>query len=465
MFWPICLKNYSIISSHNTTIMAGKIWEKNVQADQRIEKFTVGKDREMDLCLAKYDVLGSMAHIRMLESVGLLQADELEVLLLVLKEIHQTIEEGTFVIEDDVEDVHSQVELLLTRKLGDVGKKIHSGRSRNDQVLVDLKLFARAELMGITGQVNDLIETLIEQSNRYKHVLLPGYTHLQIAMPSSFGLWFGAYAESLADDLQLLLSAWKITNRNPLGSAAGYGSSFPLNRQMTTNLLGFESMNYNVVYAQMGRGKMERTVANAMASVAATVSKLVFDACLYNSQNFGFIKLPEEFTTGSSIMPHKKNPDVFELTRAKCNKIQSVPQQIMMITNNLPSGYFRDLQIIKEVFIPAFAELKDCLDMTTLMMSQLQVNEQILDDPKYDLIFSVETVNKLTLSGVPFRDAYKQVGLEIEAGNFNPDKAIQHTHEGSIGNLCNDEILAYKNEIIGQFGFDSVKRAIDKLLV
>lgn len=465
MFWPICLKNYSIISSHNTTIMAGKIWEKNVQADQRIEKFTVGRDREMDLCLAKYDVLGSMAHIRMLESVGLLQADELEVLLLVLKEIYQTIEDGAFVIEEDVEDVHSQVELLLTRKLGDVGKKIHSGRSRNDQVLVDLKLFARAELMEITGQVNDLIETLIEQSNRYKHVLLPGYTHLQIAMPSSFGLWFGAYAESLADDLQLLLSAWKITNRNPLGSAAGYGSSFPLNRQMTTDLLGFESMNYNVVYAQMGRGKMERTVANAMASVAATVSKLAFDACLYNSQNFGFIKLPEEFTTGSSIMPHKKNPDVFELTRAKCNKIQSVPQQITMITNNLPSGYFRDLQIIKEIFIPAFAELKDCLDMTTLMMSQLQVNEQILDDPKYDLIFSVETVNKLTLDGVPFRDAYKQVGLDIEAGNFNPDKAIQHTHEGSIGNLCNDEILAYKNEIIGQFGFDSVKRAIDKLLV
>jgi argininosuccinate lyase len=330
--------------------------------------------------------------------------------------------------------------------------------------LVDLKLFARAELMKITDQVNDLIETLIEQSNRYKHVLLPGYTHLQIAMPSSFGLWFGAYAESLADDLQLLLSAWKITNRNPLGSAAGYGSSFPLNRQMTTDLLGFESMNYNVVYAQMGRGKMERTVANAMASVAATISKLAFDACLYNSQNFGFIKLPEEFTTGSSIMPHKKNPDVFELTRAKCNKIQSVPQQIMMITNNLPSGYFRDLQIIKEVFIPAFAELKDCLDMTTLMMSQLQVNEQILDDPKYDLIFSVETVNKLTLGGVPFRDAYKQVGLNIEAGNFNPDKAIQHTHEGSIGNLCNDEILAYKDEIISQFGFDSVKRAIDQLL-
>ena len=327
--------------------MAEKIWEKNVQADQRIEKFTVGRDREMDLCLAKYDVLGSMAHIRMLESVGLLQADELEVLLIVLKEIYQTIEEGIFVIEDDVEDVHSQVELLLTRKLGDVGKKIHSGRSRNDQVLVDLKLFARTELMKITGQVNDLIEALIEQSNRYKHVLLPGYTHLQIAMPSSFGLWFGAYAESLADDLQLLLSAWKITNRNPLGSAAGYGSSFPLNRQMTTDLLGFDSMNYNVVYAQMGRGKMERTVANALASVAATVSKLAFDACMYNSQNFGFIKLPDEFTTGSSIMPHKKNPDVFELTRAKCNKIQSLPQQIMLITNNLPSGYFRDLQKVR----------------------------------------------------------------------------------------------------------------------
>lgn len=464
MFWLICLRNYSIISSHNTTIMAGKIWEKNVQADQRIEKFTVGRDREMDLCLAKYDVLGSMAHIRMLESVGLLQADELEVLLLLLKEIHQIIEDGTFVIEDDVEDVHSQVELLLTRKLGDVGKKIHSGRSRNDQVLVDLKLFARAELMRITGQVNDLIEALIEQSNRYKHVLLPGYTHLQIAMPSSFGLWFGAYAESLADDLQLLLSAWKITNRNPLGSAAGYGSSFPLNRQMTTDLLGFDSMNYNVVYAQMGRGKMERTVANAMASVAATVSKLAFDACLYNSQNFGFIKLPDEFTTGSSIMPHKKNPDVFELTRAKCNKIQSVPQQIMMITNNLPSGYFRDLQIIKEVFIPVFGELTDCLEMTTLMISQLQVNEQILDDPKYDLIFSVETVNKLTLSGVPFRDAYKQVGLDIEAGNFNPDKAIQHTHEGSLGNLCNDAILSYKNEIISQFDFEKVKQAIDQLL-
>jgi argininosuccinate lyase len=444
--------------------MAAKIWEKNVQADKRIEKFTVGKDREMDLCLAKYDVLGSMAHIRMLESVGLLQPEELEILLFELKSIFQAIENDAFVIEEDVEDVHSQVELLLTRKLGDTGKKIHSGRSRNDQVLVDLKLFARGELIDITGRVNSLIDSLIDQSNKYKDVLLPGYTHLQIAMPSSFGLWFGAYAESLADDLQLLLSAWKITNRNPLGSAAGYGSSFPLDRQMTTDLLGFDSMNYNVVYAQMGRGKMEKTVTNALASVAATISKLAFDACLYSSQNFGFIKLPDEFTTGSSIMPHKKNPDVFELTRAKCNKIQSVPQQITLITNNLPSGYFRDLQIIKEVFIPAFDELKDCLDMTTLMVSQIQVNEQILDDSTYDFIFSVEAVNKLTLSGVPFRDAYKQIGLEIEAGNFNPDKEIQHTHEGSIGNLCNDEILAYKNEIISQFDFDKVLHAIDQLL-
>ncbi|MPM44944.1 Argininosuccinate lyase [bioreactor metagenome] len=309
-----------------------------------------------------------------------------------------------------------------------------------------------------------LTDTLIEQSNRYKDVLLPGYTHLQIAMPSSFGLWFGAYAESLADDLQLLLSAWKITNRNPLGSAAGYGSSFPLNRQMTTDLLGFDSMNYNVVYAQMGRGKMERTVANALASVAATISKLAYDACMYSSQNFGFIKLPDEFTTGSSIMPHKKNPDVFELTRAKCNKIQSAPQQITMITNNLPSGYFRDMQIIKEVFIPLFDELRDCIEMTAMMVSQIRINETILDDPKYDFIFSVEAVNNLTLKGIPFRDAYKQVGLEIEAGNFIPDKTVQHTHEGSIGNLCNDEILAYKNNIIGQFGFDKIKHAIDQLL-
>jgi len=395
-----------------------------------------------------------MAHIRMLQSVGLLEAEELELLLAELKSIYKLAESGKFVIEEGVEDVHSQVEMLLTHKLGDVGKKIHSGRSRNDQALVDLRLFARTEIAKTVSAVNDLFEVLISQSNRYKDVLLPGYTHLQVAMPSSFGLWFGAYAESLADDMQLLLSAWKITNRNPLGSAAGYGSSFPLNRQMTTDLLGFDAMNYNVVYAQMGRGKMERTVANALASVAATISKLAFDACMFTSQNFGFIKLPDEFTTGSSIMPHKKNPDVFELTRAKCNKIQSLPQQIMLITNNLPSGYFRDLQIIKEGFIPAFAELHDCIEMTELMMAQVKVNTEILNDPRYDLLFSVEEVNRLTLSGVPFRDAYKQVGLEIEAGNFKPDKTVNHTHEGSIGNLCNEEITAYKNEIMKQFGFE-----------
>lgn len=436
--------------------MATKLWEKSTQVNAKIEAFTVGRDREMDIFLAKYDVLGSMAHIRMLESVGLLQSNELELLLAELKNIYNLTEKGEFVIEDGVEDVHSQVEMLLTRKLGDIGKKIHSGRSRNDQVLLDLKLFARAEIEKTVTAVSDLFDVLIEQSNRYKNVLLPGYTHLQIAMPSSFGLLFGAYAESLADDLQLLLSAWKITNRNPLGSAAGYGSSFPLNRQLTTDLLGFDNMNYNVVYAQMGRGKMERTVANALASVAATVAKLAFDACMFTSQNFGFIRLPDEFTTGSSIMPHKKNPDVFELTRAKCNKLQSLPQQIMMITNNLPSGYFRDLQIIKEVFVPAFAELTDCLEMTAMMMAQVEVKTDILDDKRYDFLFSVEEVNRLTLEGTPFRDAYKQVGLEIEAGNFKPDKNVNHTHEGSIGNLYNNEIVSYRNEILKQFSFEKM---------
>jgi len=441
-----------------------KLWEKSTQVNAKIEAFTIGMDREMDVYLAKYDVLGSMAHIRMLESVGLLQKDELVSLLKELKCIYQLADEGNFTIESGVEDVHSQVEMLLTRKLGDVGKKIHSGRSRNDQVLLDLKLFTRAELEKTTTAVTGLFDVLIAQSNRYKDVLLPGYTHLQVAMPSSFGLWFGAYAESLADDLQLLLSAWKITNRNPLGSAAGYGSSFPLDRQLTTDLLGFDSMNYNVVYAQMGRGKMERTVANALASVAASVAKLAFDACMYTSQNFGFIRLPDEFTTGSSIMPHKKNPDVFELTRAKCNKIQSLPQQIMMITNNLPSGYFRDLQIIKELFIPAFGELTDCLQMTALMMAQVEINTEILKDSRYDYLFSVEEVNRLTLTGTPFRDAYKQVGLEIEAGKFKPDKTVHHTHQGSIGNLCNEEICSYKDEIIAHFSFDKVHQAEKELL-
>ncbi|MEI6751666.1 MAG: argininosuccinate lyase [Paludibacter sp.] len=441
-----------------------KLWEKSTQVNAKIEAFTVGRDREMDVFLAKYDVLGSMAHIRMLESVGLLREDELNLLLEELKNIYQLAEKDEFLIEEGVEDVHSQVEMLLTAKLGDMGKKIHSGRSRNDQVLLDLKLFARAEIEKTVASVNDLFEVLISQSNKYKDVLLPGYTHLQVAMPSSFGLWFGAYAESLADDLQLLLSAWKITNRNPLGSAAGYGSSFPLNRQMTTDLLGFDSMNYNVVYAQMGRGKMERTVTNALASVAATVAKLAFDACMFTSQNFGFIRLSDEFTTGSSIMPHKKNPDVFELTRAKCNKLQSLPQQILLISNNLPSGYFRDLQIIKEIFVPAFAELQDCLEMTAMMMAQVELNTEILNDSRYNFMFSVEEVNRLATKGMPFRDAYKQVGLEIEAGNFKPDKRLNHTHEGSIGNLCNDQITAYKNQVLNQFGFDKVKLAERNLL-
>jgi len=441
-----------------------KLWEKNIQVDAKIEAFTVGRDREMDVFLAKYDVLGSMAHITMLESVGLLQKDELNLLLTELKAIYTIADEGNFVIDEGVEDVHSQVEQLLTTRLGDIGKKIHSGRSRNDQVLLDLKLFARAEIRKTVEAIDELFEVLIEQSNTYKDVLLPGYTHLQVAMPSSFGLWFGAYAESLADDLQTMLSAYKITNRNPLGSAAGYGSSFPLNRQLTTDLLGFDSMNYNVVYAQMGRGKMERTVANTLAGVAATISKLAFDACMYTSQNFGFIKLPDEFTTGSSIMPHKKNPDVFELTRAKCNKLQSLPQQITLITNNLPSGYFRDLQIIKEVFVPAFAELRNCIEMTTMMMAQVKVNENILDEKRYDFLFSVEEVNRLTLEGMPFRDAYKKVGLDIESGNFTPDKNIAHTHEGSIGNLCNEQIVSYKNEVLNGFNFSKIIESEKKLL-
>ena len=444
--------------------MAQKLWEKNVQVDKEVETFTVGKDREMDLYLAKYDVLGSMAHITMLESIGLLAKEELTVLLAELKNIYAVADRGEFVIEEGVEDVHSQVELMLTRRLGDIGKKIHSGRSRNDQVLLDLKLYTRAQIRELVELTNGLFEVLISQSNRYKEVLMPGYTHLQIAMPSSVGLWFGAYAESLADDLQMMQAAYKVCNRNPLGSAAGYGSSFPLNRQMTTDLLGFDSMDYNVVYAQMGRGKMERTVAFAMAGIAATLSKLAFDACMFNSQNFGFIKLPDQFTTGSSIMPHKKNPDVFELTRAKCNKIQGLPQQITLICNNLPSGYFRDLQIIKEVFLPAFDELKDCIRMVTHMMREVKVNDHILEDDKYALLFSVEEVNRLVLEGVPFRDAYKQVGLNIEAGKFTPNKAVSHTHEGSIGNLCNDSISALMQNIIDGFSFSKVNEAEKELL-
>ena len=441
-----------------------KLWEKNFEINKEIERFTVGRDREMDLYLAKYDVLGSMAHITMLESIGLLGSDELPQLLDALKDIYALCERGEFRIEDDVEDVHSQVEMLLTRRLGDMGKKIHSGRSRNDQVLVDLKLFTRHELMEIAQEVKSLFDELIQKSNQYKDVLMPGYTHLQIAMPSSFGLWFGAYAESLADDMLFLQAAYKMTNRNPLGSAAGYGSSFPLNRTMTTELLGFDSMDYNVVYAQMGRGKMERNVGFAIATIAGTIAKMAFDACLFNSQNFAFVKLPKECTTGSSIMPHKKNPDVFELIRAKSNKLQALPQQVTLIMNNLPVGYFRDLQIIKEEFLPAFGELKDCLQMAAYIINRIEVNEHILDNPMYDPIFSVEEVNRLAASGMPFRDAYKKVGLDIEAGTFKASRDIHHTHEGSIGNLCNDRIEALMQQTLDGFNFERVTNAERKLL-
>ena len=444
--------------------MSRKLWEKNIQVDNEVERFTVGKDRELDLYLAPYDMLGSMAHITMLESIGLLTKDELQSLHAELKNMYAKAERGNFVIEEGVEDVHSQVELMLTRKLGDIGKKIHSGRSRNDQVLLDLKLFTRARIRELVRLTGDLFEVLIDRSNRYKDILMPGYTHLQIAMPSSFGLWFAAYAESLADDLLLMQAAYKICNRNPLGSTAGYGSSFPLNRSMTTELLGFDSMNYNVVYAQMGRGKMERTVAYAMAGIAATLSKLAMDACLFNSQNFGFIQLPDSFTTGSSIMPHKKNPDVFELTRAKCNTLQGMPQQIALICNNLPSGYFRDLQIIKELFLPSFDELNDCLRMVTLMMREIKINESILDDPKYSLLFSVEEVNRLVMDGVPFRDAYKKVGMDVEAGTFTTDQTVRHTHEGSMGNLCNEKIEQLMQQTIEGFQFEKVDRAEKELL-
>ena len=441
-----------------------KLWEKNFEINKEIERFTVGRDREMDMYLAKYDVLGSMAHITMLESIGLLEKDELVQLLAELKNIYHACENGDFVIEDDVEDVHSQVEMLLTRKLGDMGKKIHSGRSRNDQVLVDLKLFTRHQLKDIADEVKSLFDELIGKSEQYKNVLMPGYTHLQVAMPSSFGLWFGAYAESLADDLLFLQAAYRMTNRNPLGSAAGYGSSFPLNRTMTTQLLGFDSMDYNVVYAQMGRGKMERNVAFAIATIAGTLAKMAFDACMFNSQNFSFVKLPKECTTGSSIMPHKKNPDVFELIRAKSNKLQSLPQQVMLIMNNLPVGYFRDLQIIKEVFLPAFDELKDCLQMAAYIINKIEVNEHILDNPMYDPMFSVEEVNRLAANGMPFRDAYKKVGLDIEAGNFVPDKNIRPTHEGSIGNLMNAEIQQLFNSILSEFHFERMEEAEKALL-
>lgn len=450
--------------NNENTLHGAKLWEKSVHVMEEIDRFTVGHDRELDLYLAKYDVLGSMAHVTMLHSIGLIADEELPVLLRELRAIYQVAESGDFVIEDGIEDVHSQVELMLTRKLGDMGKKIHSGRSRNDQVLVDLKLFTRDKIREVAEAVRDLFAELQQQSERYKNVLMPGYTHLQVAMPSSFGLWFGAYAESLADDMLLLEAAYRMTNRNPLGSAAGYGSSFPLNRTMTTELLGFDSMDYNVVYAQMGRGKNERNVAFALAGIAGTVAKLAFDACMFNSQNFGFVRLPDECTTGSSIMPHKKNPDVFELIRARCNKLQALPTQVVMIMNNLPCGYFRDLQEIKEVFLPAFDQLLSCLRMATYIVARMRVNEHILDDARYDLMFSVEEVNRLASEGMPFRDAYKKVGLDIEAHQFTPNKEIHHTHEGSIGNLCNDRIVALMQATYARFGFERVSEAEKKLL-
>ena len=440
-----------------------KLWDKGFEINTEIERYTVGRDRELDLYIAQDDVLGSIAHVTMLESIGLIGKDELPHLLTELKNIYRQTLRGDFTIEEGIEDVHSQVELMLTRRLGETGKKIHSGRSRNDQVLVDLKLFTRRQLRSIVNDVIELFDALQEQSERYKGILMPGYTHLQVAMPSSFGLWFGAYAESLVDDMMMLHAAYRQANRNPLGSAAGYGSSFPLDRTMTTRLLGFESMDYNVVYAQMCRGKMERNVAYALSSVAGTVAKMAYDACLFNSQNFNFVKLPRECTTGSSIMPHKKNPDVFELTRAKCNKLQALPQQIMLIMNNLPSGYFRDLQIIKEVFLPAFEELSDCLRMSTYIVRRMEVNRDILNDTRYDLMFSVEKVNRLVVDGTPFRDAYKQVGLDIEAGRFVPDKEVHHTHEGSIGNLCTVHIGRLMDDIVSQFHFETVDEAVKAL--
>ena len=441
-----------------------KIWQKNIDVNKSIETFTVGQDRELDLQMAAFDVLGSLAHVEMLESIGLLSRDELERIQVELKNIYAEIEAGKFVIEDAVEDVHSQVEWLLTQRIGEAGKKIHSGRSRNDQVLVDLKLFFRDRIEEMVNNTEGLFKQLISLSNTHKDKLLPGYTHLQIAMPSSFGLWFGAYAESLVDDMELMLAAWKICNKNPLGSAAGYGSSFPLNRSMTTALLGFERLNYNVVYAQMGRGKTERILAQAMSAVAATLAKFSMDVCLFINQNFGFISFPAELTTGSSIMPHKKNPDVFELIRSRCNKIQALPNEIAMMTTNLPSGYHRDLQLLKESLFPAMVSLNECLEMATYMLQHIQLKDDILSDKKYAYLFSVEVVNALALKGVPFREAYKEVGETIENGTFSPETRINHTHEGSIGNLCNPEIEAMMGEVRAQFNFEKIKSAITALL-
>ena len=445
-----------------------KLWQKNAPTEHElsaiVETFTVGKDRELDIRMAKFDVLGSLAHTRMLASVGLLTQEELAPLHAALRDIYREIENGHFTIADESEDIHSEIEFRLTQKLGEIGKKIHSGRSRNDQVLVDLKLYTRSEIEQIVHKTRQLFDVLIQLSDQHKDKLLPGYTHLQLAMPSSFGLWFGAYAESLADDMELLYAAFRLSNKNPLGSGAGYGGSFPLNRTMTTQLLGFEDLNYNVVYAQMNRGKMEKTVATAIASIAATLSKLAMDACLYMNQNFGFISFPDVLTTGSSIMPHKKNPDVWELIRAHCNRLQALPVQINQILTNLPSGYHRDLQIIKEDFFAGFSEIKSCLDMAVVMLQHIQVKDDILEDEKYKLLFTVETVNQLVNNGVPFRDAYVQVGRAVEAGQYEKPADLLHTHEGSIGNLCNNEIKRQMDTAVSRFPFAEIQTAFDALL-
>lgn len=441
-----------------------KIWQKNIDVDSFVESFTVGNDRVMDLQLAAADVLGSLAHTRMLNSIDLMTDEDLLTVQQELKNIYQEILAGNFQIEDSVEDVHSQVEMLLTKRIGEAGKKIHSGRSRNDQVLVDLKLYFRSEIQNIIHNTEAFFNELIQLSERYKHILIPGYTHLQIAMPSSFGLWFGAYAESLVDDLEMMKAAWKVCNKNPLGSAAGYGSSFPLNRTMTTQLLGFEDLNYNVVYAQMGRGKTERILAQGMSAIAATLAKFAMDVCLYINQNFGFISFPAHLTTGSSIMPHKKNPDVFELIRSRCNKIQALPNEIALMTTNLPSGYHRDLQLLKENLFPAFKSLNECLEIATFMLENISVKDNILDDPKYDYLFSVEVVNNEVLKGVPFREAYRTIGIDIDEGRFKPSKEVNHTHEGSIGNLCNDQIQRMFQQVKATFEFEKVEKAFAELL-
>ncbi|GAB4032218.1 argininosuccinate lyase [Spirosoma jeollabukense] len=442
-----------------------KLWQKEgVTTAEQIERFTVGRDREMDLYLAPFDVVGNLAHAQMLETIGLLSADELSLLTDELKVIYQKIQAGEFEIEEGVEDIHSQVELMLTRVLGDIGKKIHSGRSRNDQVLVDMKLFTRDRLWHVAEAARRVFDRLISRSEQHKNDLLPGYTHLQIAMPSSFGLWFGAYAEALADDMLTLQTAYRLANRNPLGSGAGYGSSFPLNRTLTTELLGFEGMHVNVVYAQMSRGKTEQTALMALAAVAATISRMAMDICLYNSQNFAFLTLPDALTTGSSIMPHKKNPDVAELLRAKTNRLKALPMEVTLVMSNLPSGYHRDMQLLKEILMPAFDEILDCLDITDFMLEHIQVKPNLLDDSKYDLLFSVERVNELVLQGVPFREAYRIVGKEIAEHTYSPPRELHHTHEGSIGNLGNELIIQEMNRAMSGFGAEKAQIAVEQLL-